>query len=371
MPLWLIQPHDSLIARDARPFSAAAGARARTLPFAPPSMVAGATRGRIGSDAAGVFRHTHPEALLDEVIVGPFLVELDAQQQIADWWFPAPADAIVLAHPEEHVHRLVPLARLTGQSNLPAGLTPVGMEHPIAAKPRHHAWWRWRDAYTTWLESPADHPLPASHVFDGLPIDERTHVAIDPLTGAVGSEGGNLFVTAGLSFRVGMDRQFALAVSSNGNLSAPPEALTMGGERRIVHWTASPAQTPQLPPAVLSRILETRRCRVVLVTPAYYTAGWRPTYLLQTSGSLRVTLDAVAGGKPIVQSGWAMRTPTTAGGPKPSRRFAPAGSVYWLSFEGTDAEITDWVNTHWMTAISDTPQDRNDGAGIALIGAEH
>jgi CRISPR-associated protein Cmr3 len=48
--------------------------------------------------------------------------------------------------------------------------------------------------------------------------------------------------------------------------------------------------------------------------------------------------------------------------------MAPAGSVYWLTLNGSKAAIRDWATRHWMQSISDSEQDRKDGFGLAVLG---
>ena len=76
--LWVIEPHDSLVIRDGRPFSPINGvAQAFSLPFVPPSVTAGAVRQRIGSNASGMFvaDKVAQEQLKEHAVVGPFLIE--------------------------------------------------------------------------------------------------------------------------------------------------------------------------------------------------------------------------------------------------------------------------------------------------------
>jgi len=50
MTLWTLIPRDPLIFRDGRPFSADAGARAKSLAFPYPSTTTGAVRTSVGTD---------------------------------------------------------------------------------------------------------------------------------------------------------------------------------------------------------------------------------------------------------------------------------------------------------------------------------
>ena len=113
MTLWLVEPHDPLIAREGRPFGPDAGASATTLPFPFPSTLAGGVRSRSAIDENGIFQYERddqmsPEALrvrqehLEELkeirIRGPLLVQLpnesnDLAPDDDAWLVPMPNDA--------------------------------------------------------------------------------------------------------------------------------------------------------------------------------------------------------------------------------------------------------------------------------------
>jgi len=119
------------------------------------------------------------------------------------------------------------------------------------------------------------------------------------------------------------------------------------------------------------QIAASRACRALLVTPALFVAGYRPAPdgpLLRGTSGLTITLRAVAVLQPQVVSGWDMAANNFQGGPKATRRLAPAGAVYYLHFEGTDAAIQAWVRDHWMQPVSDRAEDCADGFGLAVFG---
>ena len=67
--------------------------------------------------------------------------------------------------------------------------------------------------------------------------------------------------------------------------------------------------------------------------------------------------------------GLCLRVERHRGRPKPTRRLAPAGSVYFLELTGADDAIGRFVDAVWLQAISDDEQDQRDGFGLALLGA--
>lgn len=70
----LIEPRDSLIVRDGRPFTNSPGARARSLPFPLPQTLAGAYRSRRGLQE-GLRFPEEAERVLSWGVKGPLLAE--------------------------------------------------------------------------------------------------------------------------------------------------------------------------------------------------------------------------------------------------------------------------------------------------------
>src|SRR5205085_8776398 len=96
MKTWIIEPHDSFIARDGRPFGLIAGVRATSLPFPFPSTTTGGVRTRAGLDADGVFDTGKTREVKSFEVRGPVLVALDHLGTVAEWFVHAPADARLL-----------------------------------------------------------------------------------------------------------------------------------------------------------------------------------------------------------------------------------------------------------------------------------
>ncbi|MHB2015975.1 MAG: type III-B CRISPR module-associated Cmr3 family protein [Candidatus Xenobia bacterium] len=95
MKTLVLEPRDGLIARDGRAFSADTSARASTRPFPLPSLTAGGFRTRSGRRADGVFDPNRIPDLLNKNVHGPLLVSLKDDGSIDEWYFPAPADALI------------------------------------------------------------------------------------------------------------------------------------------------------------------------------------------------------------------------------------------------------------------------------------
>jgi CRISPR-associated protein Cmr3 len=295
----------------------------------------------------------------------------------------APSDALLMGDGSTlHMRRLEPIADARGCTNLPVkdpahpaiaaeGLMPVGISprgnaSDDRSKPNESdgIYWHW-DFFAKWLSNPVDNsPVPPSAIMGALPRDVRTHVQIDASTGTVGDEGGKLFSTQGLNFRR-QGRRFGIGVDVSSEIPNQPMVGSLGGERRLVSWHLSEGKFPALSEDLVKTIVSRKHCRVILLTPAYFTQGWYPELLLARNYNVQPTLLAAATGRAQILSGWDM----AKGRPKPSTRYMGAGSVFYLKLAGSDADITTWVNKVWFQNISDQEQSQRDGFGLAVVGA--
>jgi CRISPR-associated protein Cmr3 len=414
MEYWIVVPHDSVIIRDGRPFSTVAGvAKAQSLPFVTPSVMAGALRGRVATDSSGhVTAAAHDVSALQSVsIAGYMLVKRNTgtdDQATWDPYFARPADALLLkGFPQWY--RVTPHAQSDQMTDLAdSGLLPLQLpDHAPVAKVVDSAPFWHVSIIKAWLMAST---LSSSDTSIGsiadLPRDERYHVAIDSHRGSY--EAGKLFATSAIGFRystvstqnanthqmgilVLVDEQQSVQLAAEttpqnvaARLRTPPAVDTLGGEQRMVRWKAVTQQKVNYaeylaaPPAeVIKSVRCTKNCRVLLTTPAYVADIAQPMQLCGQIGSLTVKVKAVALSRAEWHSGWDMVSRT----PKYARRLLPAGTVFFIAFEGNDAEsdarITEWITAKWMKPISDhtvagsghADQMCRDGAGIVLIGS--
>jgi CRISPR-associated protein Cmr3 len=406
--VWIIEPRDPFIARDGKPFGV--GVSAATLPFPFPSTTTGGIRTRAGLSSGDSFIDANgkpDQSLISKVkgieIKGALLVELNGDSEIEDWLMPAPADALLLEHQSDRhkarVKRLVPLNIGDGVTNLkldPHGsddLAPVGLSEFDPHKPFEKAprFWRWCD-YKKWLLEPENLPLAVNPKYlgnDGATMETRTHVALDPDTWA--AREGQLFQTRGLEFTrcaepgLGNTRRLAMALSVGDQALAQrigAGLAPLGGERRTVAWRASVKQLPrECLGEIATQVAKDRACRVVLLTPAYFTSGSRPTWLLSKQHNVKPDLIGFANAREQVISGWdfeyygSKNGRVVRGQPKPTRRLMPGGSTFFLKLAAnSDSEIRGWVEQMWMNCVSDDAIDgppdqyRHDGFGLAVIG---
>lgn len=374
MSTWLIEPRDPLIFRDGKPFNATPGARAKSLPFPYPSTIAGAVRTRAGQNTEGVFDKSRIDKLLQIGIRGPVLAQTTPS---SDYYFPAPADCVVVAieGEQENGQRLWarPCEVKAGElTNLENDLKLVSVNPVRKDKGHRHAprFWRW-EKLQEWLENPGndEQPLKLEDLgIPGLTIESRLHVKIDSNTQTAAE--GMLFQTSGLEFAHREDQknlqdtqEFGLLVETDAHLCSGVDFL--GGERRMVNWNTNGHRFPQCPSGLAEKIKEQKACRLLLATPALFEQGYLPTWIKTCTPNASVQIVAAAVPRYQAVSGWDYKLKC----PKPSRRLAPAGSVYFLKLEGEPQAIEQFIETTWLQNISDDEQDRRDGFGLALLGA--
>ncbi|WP_054537064.1 type III-B CRISPR module-associated protein Cmr3 [Herpetosiphon geysericola] len=411
---WLIEPRDPLIVRDGRPFNNTPGARAYTQSFPPPSVLAGVIRSQTAYASKLQFTRNSDDnrqqgnKLQPIQIYGPLLFKLpnpNKEKDEPEFLCHAPADAL-LFEPEAKTKaqesdnqqspptrpwlcRLVPIQV---PERFVCDFNELGLVGLVKADPRKPAkdqpqFWYW-EHFLHWLQDPeglinktnpqASNPKTIA-VGDlgikGLPIDQRTHVQID--SESQSAEDGRLFQTRGLSFtqtneqQLAEARRLALYVHADyrdtTGLTIPqPSIAPLGGERRLAHWAKTDQSLPACDQVIVDAIVKANACRVILLTPAMFSEGYRPTWLFQDPQGVQPTLAAIAIKRAQVISGWDLAIHK----PKPTRRLAPAGTVLFLKFaeKENSAAIEAWVRNYWMQCISDEEQDRRDGFGLAVFG---
>ncbi len=375
MNVWIIEPRDPLIVRDGRPFDSTPGARSISLDFPFPSTTTGGVRTRDGLGTDGRFQKSEVPRVKQLRVHGPLPVELDtASGEISEWLIPKPADALLLGDTDDaqaDLKQLVPLERPPGTAtNLPDGLSLVGLQQPDPRKPNGRApcYWRW-NVFQKWLLNQLSGQIKLDSLgHDGPAREVRTHVSINEQYQT--AEEGRLFQTRGLEFthmmkvhKLSYAQRLGIAVATDApNLREGFAPL--GSERRLMCWRQSARSLPACPTEIRESLLRDRHCRIVLLTPACFFRGYLPSWILSQRHGVTPSLKAVAVNRPQVVSGWDFEI----GKPKPTRRLAPAGSVLFIELKGEDNAIRKWIEAIWMHCISDGEQDQRDGFGLAVLG---
>lgn len=361
--IYRITPIDPLISRDARPFGE--GGRVRSLEWLSQSVAAGAVRTALWKEDPS----RTPEQLRQVSLRGPFpLIG-------GKMYLPRPLDVVVSKKgggaPE--VWQIRPIEMPAGcGANVPIdGLLPAAPETEEDFKPEKlDAFWS-LDLMKQWLTKGKEgFSLDENETLAAPQKDERTHVKINPDTGA--GEEGMLFSTTGLDFTrrngdtfqaggAALEASFGSLGANLGDFIAP-----VGGERRLARfevndedknlWTAKEIELSD-------------QLRMVLATPAVFAKGWLPGWIDDKTlegtlpeTSLKLKLVSAVTGRWQPLSGWSYEE--KALGPKALRRTVPAGSVYF--FERLEGEVKE--GDIWLRSVCDDEQDRRDGLGLAVWG---
>lgn len=357
MKSWIIEPRDAVVFRDGAPADGAM----RTLAFPWPSTTAGLVRSRSGEGPDGVFdvRGDDLRALRALEVRGPLLAALREDGDVDELMPPAPRDCVW--------HRAAD-GKAIERRRLASGVAPMdgsttdldesGLElvGPLVEMPEGKAlsgpsFWRW-SALERWLIDPSAGPdvFDAKDGLDALPREERVHVSIDSKLET--ARDGQLFSTAALRFTDEKGgRRFGLSVCSDAELA--PGLVKLGGRSRLSMLRESKSAWPSLPTELRDKLAGQRRLRVILLTPACFRSGALPS--LAGAKVVAAVVD-----RPLAHSGWDLEKKA----PRPARRLAPAGSVYWIEVD----DAARWAEEHWMTSLSDEPQDALDGFGLAVMG---
>lgn len=383
-----LDPLAPIIVRSGRPMNAHTDADPAQFP--PPSTVAGCLR---TAWARATNRPFGPD-LAEVAVAGPLLVREDGRILA-----PKPADALYFGRGADkdaspRCVRAEPRAFGNGcGADLPVGLLPVQLTEQLADKLGDGpVWWSWEDllAFREGREVSIDRLW--RNGWSPPKGDRRTHVSIDPSTGAAAA--GALYETEGLDLDAApaafgtsaggrtkaaspADPNDADSASSSGLRllvrcaeARAPTLVHLGGKRRLAALEPEPEERwPASPDEWLERICKDGGLCLTLLTPGVFSAGYRPGWLDHAlTGSppeapgLNLRLRAAAVERWQPHSGWDLAQRQ----PRRTRKVVPAGATYWFNVLG--ACDKDAVAALWLASLCDAPQDRRDGFGLALPG---
>lgn len=389
MKAYLITPKAPLMFRDGRNFGADAIV-AETLRFPRPSTLAGALR-TAWAESQEQFQYDamSKAELLEKSVQGPLLAEItETKPRIL---LPAPADSLCLGNPQtgKTIHRLKPEPvdpERAGSNFCNEKLQPVFLQGDDASKPAKDApdFW-YLEKFTAWLEDDHATPLPAKDQgINALPVEIRSHVAIDPIT--LTNRYSYLYQTAGIDFAERRQQNsdpgnkhgweachYGLLMRFSDEL---PECYrTIGGEMRLGFINKKEDLWPKCPDELTNKLKVARAFRLILVTPAIFKKGHLPDFIDAETlkgrlGNLNVQLKAAAVPRWQAGASWDMLNGSQGKGMRTLQRLAPAGSVYWFDIESGDASE---LNQVWLKSISSEPTEnfnsrKKDGYGLAVPG---
>lgn len=396
---YLIEPLAPLVFRSGKPFGSQASAADVIFPM--PSAAAGLIRATsINQKKADIDEHSVEDVtyqpyqqILAIKSTGPYLARFDESLQHVEILVPKPADALYFEAQTDNAdndeaNSKVQLVRLSPKpldadcgSDLPEGLLPVQMETAIKGKPKPGvAYWTLEHLKKWQAGHNIDFDTLQNQGITQLPIDLRTHVAIDSKSKA--TKTGQLFQTASFDFgytkiegentggrSVWCDHRLGFIIQTEQSLNE--DMVTFGGERRLSKFV--PIHTLEgfyddSTEALLKNINDANGFRLTFLTPCIFANGYLPTWLDATTkkGVLpntdtTVSLKACAIDKWQAVSGW----DSILWKPKAMRKAISSGSVYWFALDRklSMSDLEQMLYHVW----SDNNQDKNDGFGSAII----
>ena len=358
-----IQPRDSIVVRDGRPFGVGQ-TKMRPVDWPYPQLVAGSLRTMAGK-SVGAYR----PAELNEIRVRGPLPLRDGRI-----YFPVPADLVL----DEGgcIYRSRPIEFDAGGTNLPPDAeVPSSLGNTKEFKPVRPPAFLDRSEVVKWLiEDRSTFNLSGGAAMAAPAQDERAHTAVHSESQSALEH--QLYSTTGLSFAD--NHAMAAAVDASAPYSAHFHQLQalhpIGGERRLARWTDTTDASSALwecPKDVRSVLKPGEvRIRMTLATPAIWRGGWLPQWaksggvVPSTTVKLKLVGACLPRWRPI--SGFSLEAGRR--GPKPVRWMAPAGSTYFFR---TDGQNVDQLADLWLRPVGDSDQigqDQRDGFGLALWG---
>jgi len=374
MPIEIV-PHDTVIAKDGRPFGSGQANRMRSVEWLYPSVLAGSFRTMLGKEISNGFDADTVDILKSIKVKGPLLRYND------ELYFPAPKDIVMDESRRFYVKRPCVLAEGEGCDLPLSGLLPTMLLDspeedfkPIGGP----AFWSGSNM-VQWLSEPNGESFglprsfePEDGFLESIEHEIRTHIKIDSTHGTVDPNEGLLFLSDGLVFPEGFSIAASVDFPKDLSFESVRSLHPLGGERRLSLWKSVDSPDLWKCPDKVRRVLEDNPeyIRMCLATPAIFERGWLPGWIDQTtlSGTIPGTsLDVELKGacverwKPV--SGWGLEAGKV--GPKPIRRMVPAGSIYFFRVLKGDSQQ---LKECWLESVCDNEQDRRDGFGLALWG---
>jgi len=361
-----IEPVDVWLFRDGRPFDAGSDHRAASLFPPPPTVMQGAVRSYhlivAGVDLRDAIAVRAAVGTAEDYrnlrLRGPFLARREEDR--VRRYLPVPADALLEEAPatvnrqtaapaneKEWQARPLRPEDLSARGILTSAPTPRLLWSEGGASKRE-AGWMDEDAVVKYLKGAPAKATPSAVLFKhesriGLELDDSRRTATEHALYEV------QFVRPAKD--VGLDLEV------EGLEDWPPTGMMqVGGERRAAYY--GPSNSAPWPSFREGPDPLPARFKLLLATPACFAQGWQPaTWSRFFDGSAELVAAALhryeaLGGYDLAK-----------GEHKPSRRYVPAGSVYFFESNGRTRLRSDLLNdalTDWGAEI---------GFGQFLIGS--
>lgn len=331
-------PLDVWLFRDGRPFDSGGNHRAESM-FPPyPSTTQGAIRSyqlsRLENldlnDKSAVEKAVGTSTDMKDLrLRGPIVAQY--QDGSLRRYYPQPADAISVD--ETHVRPTNPPVKPPEHIRVSTRTELIGFNEPLVKG--KSGLWLLEENLTACLRGETVEALPADMLFER---ENRPAIGMDnpkraSLQGAL-YEVEFIRPQPGIGLWLQMDGQSYADWPNTGILS-------LGGERRAASFEkiASPRPLPQHPRSLPPRF------KIYFASPAYFSGGWQPAQSWERFFTGKVNLHAAAIARYECLGGYDMSNPHSPH--KPSRRYVPAGSVYY--FSGQNIALRDDLPQHAVT----------------------
>lgn len=344
-----------------------------------PSVAAGAIRSallahkRVDIQAFAAGRVSDPE-LGTPADPGPFritefrLARRWADGQVEPLYAP-PADLVIRRHDDGTVEcvPMQPQALLHGIQSSAATVRHAVLPERERTKPESGYWLTPAGWRAHLRGDPIDPNTMLVKTGDLWGLDTRVGVGLDRTKRSAAE--GKLFTVQAVAMRKrhhdkAHDYDIGFLAQIEGATLPQELMLRFGGDGRAARATVISANVGT--PDVVNQILQSRRCRLILTSPGIFSGGWLPTGCVpHDDGSISFDLHGVRGRlvcaavpRAEVVSGWDL----AKWQPKPAKRAAPTGSVYWLDdLDATPEELQTLVERGLWSASCEDAARRAEG----------
>lgn len=335
-----IEPNDVLLFRDGRPFMAGEDHCARSFFPPTPFTMQGVIRSKVLFES-GVSPHDYAHAttpggqkLIEHIggvgsgygrlqLRGPFVAKRDDSDKIIRY-FPTPADIVRVG---DRYAVVSPLRDRPFCDNAPADVRPLWL---CTHEPLREVWgWLAEDEFKKYLAGQADFRVTPEGEL--LVREPRLGIALDYLRRS--TQEGMIYSVEFLRLRDGVG--FVLEVDGIDPFNTEKGFLQVGGDARAATYKILRTQLSRMsPPNPLPK-----QFKVILLTPAWFSAGWRPEGnnwgQFFNGADVRLVAAAIPRARSIGGAFVDDRQRSHRGNfQKTMRRFVPAGSVFFFDCDG-------------------------------------
>jgi len=404
----LIEPHDTLLFRDGRPYGPTDTAHSQ---FPLPQTLAGMMRTHLMHSLELSSRQIHglrenanqmslhQRALAFIACRGPWLVKVKGDNEIEDLFVPAPAHLCRLDKDKEEKERSALLQPLENGANLP------GWQSPIPERQKHlrpviytkgpervepETRWLGKEAITSVLQAKVPNPDSLVEPEQLFAWENRTGVTISPDTSA--GEDSLLYSSSQLRFAKNVALYAEIGWETVDEAHSDTSEEIRAAFEREIGWNRLFPETGVLLPfggearRTSVRKIGTFAWPVVAQAPKTDATERAFTWLISPlvnhqhtrTGGQREPWEPMSLGKLVGAvcprylpvSGWDLagdERNNRRSRPRSTRYAVPTGAVYFWERRGNAEQNTDWLAGS-LVQLAERPKDRANGWGMALKG---